>query len=75
MKGWLLVAMIVLSMFLHTRLRGVLGRSVLWTTLALVGSMMYRGGRVMVLPFLFVLIIEGLYWLALPRAEQDGSQG
>jgi hypothetical protein len=44
---------------------------VIWTTVALVWSMMFRGGRVLVLPFLFMLIIEMLYWLALPPPDGE----
>jgi hypothetical protein len=48
------------------RLRGF-ARTVLWSAVIFVASTLFRGGRVLVLPFLFVLILEGLYWLALPR--------
>jgi hypothetical protein len=47
---------------------------VLWTVIALVGSMMFRGGRVLVLPFLFVLILELIYWFALPDSNGEEAR-
>jgi hypothetical protein len=62
----LLVLLIVGAVVASPRVEGF-GRIVLWSTVMLVASMLFRGGRVLVLPFLFVLILEGIYWLALPR--------
>jgi hypothetical protein len=49
-------------------------RAVLWTVIALVGSMMFRGGRVLVLPFLFMLILEVIYWFALPPSDRGEAR-
>jgi hypothetical protein len=65
--SWILLAALVVGgLAASTRIRGF-GRIVLWSVVCFVASTLFRGGRVLVLPFLFVLILEGLYWLALPR--------
>jgi hypothetical protein len=66
----LLLGLIVTGGLAGWRMSGF-WRGVTWTTVALVGSMMFRGGRVLVLPFLFMLILEFLYWLALPPADGE----
>jgi hypothetical protein len=70
---WILLAMIAVGIVLSFRLHG-LTLAVLWSLIAFVGSLMFKGGRVLVLPFLFVLILEGIYWAALPRphGERNG---
>ncbi len=70
MKWTLLVLLVAGGVGASLRLQGF-GRAVVWSTIALVGSMLFKGGRVLVLPFLFVLILEGIYWLALPPADGD----
>ena len=68
---WILIAvMVVGGLAAGTRLQGF-GKAVLWSLIATVASMLFRGGRVLVLPFLFVLILEGIYWLALPPPDGD----
>jgi hypothetical protein len=69
---WALFALIALGIVASFRLTG-LARWVMWTVIALVGSVPFRGGRVLVLPFLFVLILEVIYWLALPPADDGGA--
>jgi hypothetical protein len=72
--SWILLALVIVGgLAASLRLKGF-GRAVVWSTVALVGSMLFRGGRVLVLPFLFLLILEGIYWLALPPAD-GGRQG
>ena len=71
MSWILLVLLIVGAAVASPRVEGF-GRIVLWSAVMLVASMLFRGGRVLVLPFLFVLILEGIYWLALPR-DADGK--
>jgi hypothetical protein len=39
------------------------------TTVALVLCMLFKGGRVLVLPLLFVLALVVTFWAARPRAE------
>jgi hypothetical protein len=68
MKWLILILVIAAGAGASTRLGG-LGRAVVWSLVALVASMMFKGGRVLVLPFLFMLILEGIYWLALPPAD------
>jgi hypothetical protein len=68
-----LVLMIVAGGVLSWRMEGF-WRGVLWTAIALVGSMMFRGGRVLVLPFLFVLILELIYWSALPPSDGEEAR-
>ena len=64
--SWILLALLIVGGFAASmRVRGF-GRIVLWSVVLFVASMLFRGGRVLVLPFLFMLILEGLYWLALP---------
>jgi hypothetical protein len=70
---WLLLAMIAAGIVLSVRLHG-LALAVTWTVIALVGSLMFVGGRVLVLPFLFVLILEGIYWAALPRSRGEENR-
>ena len=40
------------------------------TTVALVLCTLFKGGRVLVLPLLFVLILVLVFWAAKPRAEE-----
>jgi hypothetical protein len=40
------------------------------TTIALVLCTLFKGGRVLVLPLLFVLILVLVFWAAKPRAEE-----
>lgn len=67
--SWILLALLIVGgLAAGMRLQGF-GKAVLWSAVFFVASMLFRGGRVLVLPFLFVLILEGLYWLALPRGD------
>ena len=70
MNWIILLAMLVGTALASARVKGF-ARLVLWSAVALAGSMLFRGGRVLVLPFVFVLILEGLYWAALPRSDGE----
>jgi len=73
--SWILLLLLLAGgLVAHTRLRGF-GRTVMWSAVFFVASTLFRGGRVLVLPFLFVLILEGLYWLALPRDGGPEASG
>lgn len=67
--NWIVLVLLVLGgVAASVRLRGFL-RAVLWTAIATVASTLFTGGRVLVLPFILILVLEGIYWLALPRAS------
>lgn len=73
MRLIVLLLMIAGGGILSWRMEGF-WRAVLWTVIALVGSMMFRGGRVLVLPFLFMLILEVIYWFALPPSDRGEAR-
>ena len=67
--GLLIVGGVLASLRIHG-----FGRIVLWSAVGFAGSCLFRGARVLVLVFLLVLILEWIYWLALPpEDEQQGS--
>ncbi len=73
MRLIVLLLMVVAGGILSWRMGGF-WRGVLWTVIALVASMMFRGGRVLVLPFLFMLILEVIYWFALPDSNGEEAR-
>ena len=69
---WILLGLIVSGIALSLWVHGF-GRLVMWSVIGFVGSLPFRGGRILVLLFLFVLLLEGTYWLAMPRSNGGDS--